>query len=219
MKEISKQQPITVEEIRSKDPKVFGRVYSRVIPIMERAAEKIVSTDQVPDIAHDALLKVLNQAEKGKLHEESLEGYFVTAARTTALDVLRREKRRKDLLGRGKDPVDFDSATGKETTLVFPNPSSEVETTEESTAEVELFRRIEKVVEDRDQFAALYLDYKGFSSAEIGDLLGVVPQTVRTRIHRGKNKIKQEAEIIFGDAAADIPEREKARTEKKQRKS
>lgn len=213
MRETDKKPPLTIEAVRSKDPDVFQTVYERVMPIMERTAGRIVPADDVPDVAHDAYLKVLKQAEKGALHAESLEGYFAVAARNKALDMVRRDTFRRERLG-GK-PVVYDEVIEKDAQNIYSPPE---ETPESVELEVALFRRVQEVIGHEGQSTAVYLDYKGFSYEEIGDTLGVEIGTVRSRIHRGKEKIKKNAEFVFGEDVTDIPERIAYKEQKRQQR-
>ncbi len=190
----SEQPRVTLAELRSKDPQVSTSVYERVLPLMERAAGKIVAADIVPDVAHDALIKVLDRAEKGGITDVSLEGYCIVAATRKALDVVRRDKRGREIFGGEFFELDDTRDSREQSSL--PDPVEKI-------AEIELFRRVQEVVGDDDFAIPVFLNYQGYPYEEIAQIMDIKVGTVRSRLNRGRKRIKDQAEYVFGDYAND----------------
>jgi RNA polymerase sigma factor (sigma-70 family) len=160
-------------------PDAFGRFYAEHRPLLERLARRITADpDAAQDVVANAVIRVWQRLQDGPAPDQPL-AYLVRAVQNEARDHLRRSAR----------------AQARQRALVAGTATAGAAAAQPGSA-----------VEDRDalecllpalsdlQRRTLELRYLGdLPDAEIAELLGVRPPTVRSLAHRGLSRLRQRA--------------------------
>ena len=140
---------------------------------------------QAEDLAQDTFLKAykkfhtLNEFEKAK-------SWLMAIARNVVIDFYRRNK---------------DKTIALDETLTISHPQSTTIDHTEDIGHAELGRQLSRCIdqlvkEDRAIVRLLY--YEGFTYQEIGDLLGINQNTLKSRLHRARKVLLR---VIQSDKA------------------
>jgi RNA polymerase sigma-70 factor (ECF subfamily) len=154
----------------------WADVVARYADVVYTMAYRLTGDDEeARDLAQDVLIRL----HKGlrRYQEGNFEGWLYRTTVNAFRDRLRKRKRlREDALG--------DEPPGMRTGVVV----------EEAVAQSELHDVVQKAIvrlppEYRE--AVVLRDLEGRSYEEIAEILGIPPGTVRSRIHRGREQLRQ----------------------------
>jgi RNA polymerase sigma-70 factor (ECF subfamily) len=183
-----------------RDSDAFRTIMERHNRRLYRLARAVVDDDsEAEDIVQEAY--VLAFASLAKFRgEASLATWLMRITLNEALGRLRRRRPTVDL-------AMLDSAEGNEP-QVMPFPSAVPPSDPESSAAREEIRRlleraIDKLPED---FRVVFVmrDVEDLSIAETADLLGVRPETVKTRLHRARRLLRQTLTEQLASSLTDV---------------
>jgi RNA polymerase sigma-70 factor (ECF subfamily) len=167
-----------VRAARAGDREAFGRLAQRYVRLAGAAAYAVVGEYQdAADVVQDALVKAHRRL--GELRTpERFRSWLYGVVRTTALDMLRRRKRRPQ--------VDLESTA-------IEGVDAGVEPASERLARAELARHVRAGVAElpegyREVVALKYLDERSYD--EIAELLGTTVGAVESRLHRARRMLR-----------------------------
>lgn len=142
--------------------------------------------------AEDLSQEVFLRVHKG-LPSFDGEARFATWLHTIAMNVAISEYRKRRALKRDRRTFSIDAPLNGTEDLFFSPPSREVDPGERSHQNEFLSRVRECVQQLPDEFrqAVILRDMEGLDYEEVGQVLGVPPGTVRSRIHRGRVLLQQ----------------------------
>lgn len=153
-------------------------VYSVAIRYMRRP-------DLADDVTQDAFLRAYDALDTFRNDEgRGFKTWLLRIATNRALDVLRFEARRP---ARSLDAAlaDEDSNWEPESPAAPP-----VELAERAALRRHLERALGKLAEDQRLAVVLY-DIEGYSYEEIAEMTGVAVGTVKSRLHRGRARLRE----------------------------
>jgi len=170
----------------------FQKLYDAFQPKMFRYLKHLVGEDEVEDLTQEVFVKV-HQALENFRGESKLSTWLYRIATNAALDRLRSPSfQRIAQHGLSDDLIEKDEAevedrniwTGEETPLI-----------EQQLVRKEMNECIQGYVEKlpENYRAVLVLsELEGLRNKEIAEILGVTLDTVKIRLHRAREKLKEE---------------------------
>ncbi len=170
---------VDTDEDRSK----VARIYKRYYGLMTYVAEQMLGDkkDAAPDIVHDSILKIIDRIGTLDLSDaEKTKNLCLTIVRNKCIDYLRR----KDT-----NTLPLDDCPDEDCGDAAPD---DIVVSEETVDAV--FRAIGSLGEKYIDVCVMKFVY-GYRDGEIAGLLGLVPETVRSRICYARKKL---AEILRG---------------------
>jgi RNA polymerase sigma-70 factor (ECF subfamily) len=168
-----------LQRLAAGDNSALATLYDRHSTLLYTVIIRIVNEpSEAQDLLHDLYVSLARRAESYRSGAGSPVGWLLTAARNLALDRVRRDQRRRELL----------HLASIEPEKPFGNNVTEVSAM--SSDEVTILRRC---VEDLSgpQRKALELAYfEGLTHVEISTLLSEPLGTIKARIRRGLMTVK-----------------------------
>ena len=164
-----------LDRLKRKDPKALERLIHKysayVLTVSRNRSRHMLSEQDVEEIASDVFLALWNRANE--IHSCQLRSWLGSTARNKTIDRLRQQNL--------NIPLD-------ETTLVLDNNLWQNMAREEQVLAVQSALA---TLSDEDQ--ELFFRYYTLcqTSQEIADHLGTNASTVRTRLSRGRQKLKE----------------------------
>lgn len=164
------------------DKSKFEDIYNSYKKIMFYVANDILKDEaQSEDAVHTSFIKIINNLDKIEdVHCNKTKGFVVTIVKHTAIDIYRKNKREKEKIEKVKDlkeTYEEDIFEGK------------------SDLEIAILKLPEKY---STVFSLKY--YQGLTDNEICEILDIKPATVRSRVLRGKEKLKFILEEMNGES-------------------
>jgi RNA polymerase sigma-70 factor (ECF subfamily) len=153
-------------------------VYSVAIRYMRRS-------DLADDVAQDAFLRAYDALDTFRNDEgRGFKSWLLRIATNRALDVLRFEARRS--------ARSLDAALDAEDSSWEPESATEhpVEQAEQAALQRHLERALGDLAEDQ-RLAVVLFDIEGYSYEEIAEISGVAVGTVKSRLHRGRARLRE----------------------------
>ena len=152
----------------------FESVYTTYYPMMLKTAVSILKDQTLAeDAVHETFLQILGEIDTLRIENPpQLKAYLYLLTRERTIDLLRRWKRRKEILPLPEEPWTEDNAPEPEE-LVLTRLQLE-QAIGVLTDMPEIYRR------------ALTLRVKGYSVKEIAGLLHCSEANVKVRIHRAR---------------------------------
>lgn len=148
------------------------------------ARQQTRSQEDAKDIFQDALVKLVEKVRSGEFvgGQEAWQPYLYTAIRRLAIDLSRRDDRRK----RREDSVTADAETGEYDALLpwFENDSSDDET------RAQLERCLKELPEKFAEVIVMKI-WGERTFSEIGETLGISPNTAASRYRYGLEALKK----------------------------
>jgi RNA polymerase sigma-70 factor (ECF subfamily) len=148
------------------------------------ARQQTRSHEDAKDIFQDALVKLVEKVRSGEFvgGQEAWQPYLYTAIRRLAIDLSRRDDRRK----RREDSVTADAETGEYDALLpwFENDSSDDET------RVQLEQRLKELPPKFSEVILMKI-WGERTFAEIGETLGISQNTAASRYRYGLEALKK----------------------------
>jgi RNA polymerase sigma-70 factor, ECF subfamily len=142
------------------------------------------SPDLADDVAQDAFLKAYQAIDTFQNNNGvGFRSWMLRITSNRALDVLRARKRR---------PADsLDAALDDEESSWAPEDTSEtpVEFAERGDLATHLEWALTRLSDDQ-RIIIILSDVQGYSYDDIADMLGIAPGTVKSRLHRGRSRLR-----------------------------
>ncbi len=167
------------------DPE-FANVYEAFQPKILRYLIRLVGETEAEDLAQEVLIKV-HEALADFQGKSQLSTWIYRIATNTALDRLRSPSYKRTLqncsASTETEVQDRDVLTGEKTPLVEP----------------QIFRKemsqclqnfIQKLPENY-RVVLVLSEFEGLKDSEIAETLGITPGTVKIRLHRAKERLKE----------------------------
>jgi RNA polymerase sigma-70 factor (ECF subfamily) len=166
------------------DPE-FQKIYDAFQPKILRYLTRLVGEAEAEDLTQEVLIKV-SAALPDFRGESQLSTWVYRIATHAALDRLRSPSYKRVIqnCSAGAEAEDRDALTGEKTPLVEP----------------QLFRRemneciqgfIQKLPENY-RVVLILSEFEGLKDSEIAETLGISPGAVKIRLHRAKERLKEE---------------------------
>ncbi len=148
------------------------------------ARQQTRSHEDAKDVFQDALVKLVEKVQSGEFvgGQESWQPYLYTAIRRLAIDLSRRDDRRK----RREDSVTADAETGQYDAL---QPWFETESSEDETR-VQLEQGLKELPEKFAEVIVMKI-WGERTFAEIGETLGISQNTAASRYRYGLEALKK----------------------------
>lgn len=171
---------IDTEENKSK----FEQIYDTYKKTMFYAANNILNNHaQSEDVVHTSFIKIIDNLDKiDDIYCNKTKSFIVTITKNTAIDEYRKNKKEGEKV---------------EKVIERLTNSYMIETNEET----EVLTRLEMAIRELpDKYKIVFsLKYtQGYDYDEIGKLLNIKPATARSRVLRGKEKLKKILDGIEG---------------------
>ena len=172
----------------------FQKIYDAFQPKILRYLKHLAGEDEVEDLTQEVFIKV-GQALENFRGESKLSTWLYRIATNAALDRLRspsfqriaQERLSDDSIEKGEEDVDArDVWTGEKKPLV-----------EQQIIREEMNDCIRGYVEklpENYRTVLVLSEWEGLRNNEIAEILGITLDTVKIRLHRGKEKLKEELE-------------------------
>lgn len=155
------------------DKSKFEEIYDLYKKTMFYVANEILKDyAQAEDVVHTSFIKIINNIDKiDEVNCNKTKGFIVTIVKNTAIDAYRNNKREFEKVERVKDTKAYEH-----TSMI--NDKSDIEIA---------------ILELPDKYSVVFSlkYYQCLSDKEISDILKIKPTTVRSRISRGKEKLRQ----------------------------
>lgn len=148
------------------------------------ARQQTRSQEDAKDVFQDALVKLVEKVRTGEFvgGQESWQPYLYTAIRRLAIDLSRRDDRRK----RREDSVTADAETGQYDALL---PWFETESSDDETR-VQLEQGLKELPEKFSEVIVMKI-WGERTFAEIGETLGISQNTAASRYRYGLEALKK----------------------------
>lgn len=172
-------QALIVEAARgSRD--AFGTLYDRHAASVTTVARRVLGTHaDVADLVHDVFVEAWQRAGDFDPARGSVRAWLLVRARSRSLD------RRKSPSVARRNVLDFEPTSDASVTLRI----------EEYTDSLRVREALERL--PPDQKAAIVLGFcDGLSSSEIAARLGIPVGTVKSRVHAGMQKLRNDLGVV-----------------------
>lgn len=163
-------------------PAEFQRIHDSFRPRVLRYLTRLVGEGDAEDLAQTVMLKVGNGLP-GFRHDSSLSTWIYRIATNVAMDKLRAPVREQAL---GADP-DLD-----ESDVPFDARTPSVEAIAIRTEMSACIREFIDHLPERYKMVMVLSEMEGFKNAEIAAILGVSLDTVKIRLHRAREKLRND---------------------------
>ena len=180
------------------DPQAFRSIMATHNQALYRIARAVIRNDsEAEDVVQEAYLRAFNHLDSFR-GEATLATWLSRITLNEALGRLRRKKRAEKAL-RAKEP-------GIPAQIIpFPGSTSS-DDPERMMAQRQILQLVERATDNlpdvyRGVFMARVIE--GRSVEETADLLGVRPETVKTRLHRARLLVRRELEQQIGPVLLD----------------
>ncbi len=184
-----------VSRARQGEPAAFREIIRRNNRHLFRTARSVLRDDaEAEDAVQEAYLRAF-QALGGFRGDASLSTWLARIARNEALGRLRRRRSTTDL-----DAIEAAQQGRGASILMFPTVQGG--DPEGTAARREIRRLLEEAIDDLpDVFRPVLVarDVDGLSVEETAAILGIRPETVRTRLHRARRMLRGALDQRLGD--------------------
>jgi RNA polymerase sigma-70 factor (ECF subfamily) len=184
---------------KTRDPALFKSLVRRYQNRVYNAAFRILgNAEEAEDVVQDTCIKIHQNIESFNKNS-SFAAWIFRIAHNSCLDIVRTRQRRKNLHAAAFDPLaDLDGADAN-TNVVSqaadpgPGPSEMLDSREQGAVVAEKLAMLPE-----SQRAVLILhDVEGFSYEEVAMIVGEKLGTVRSRIHYGRQKLRELLEPYY----------------------
>ena len=197
-------EPDFVESLVLGDPNTFAqlvRLYQdRVFNLCFRL---LGSEEEARDVSQEVFLTIFRKVE-GFNGASQLSTWIYRVATNHALNRIKAMKRRRfnQTVSLSKETVERRATISR-----FPRPDQMLD-----AKELERYLQAELDALDDDQRTVVVLrDLEGLSYQEIEDITGLNPGTVKSRLHRGRTRLKEALERWLDDRVPkEVPSRQAA---------
>lgn len=181
--EVSGEEGVYAGRAQAGDADAFGHLVQRYAAVARRVARVILQDpDDADDAAQDAFLAAWRKIDQYD-PRRPFRPWFLKIVANTARD-LRRARR------------------VRETRPLLPDVPSEEATPAQKTERLIVGEQIERALADlpeRQRLAVIMFDVEGYPHADIADILGVPPGTVRSLVFHGRRALRKALSPIIGE--------------------
>ncbi|WP_245512714.1 MULTISPECIES: RNA polymerase sigma factor [Rhizobium/Agrobacterium group] len=179
------------------DPNAFRAIMRRHNQRLFRIARGVVRDDSIAeDVVQEAYLLAFRHLKEFR-GQSSLSTWLHRIVLNEALGRVRQSARRREIA----IPTDGSGAQ----ILNFPSNSS-LDDPEKTMAQRQILRLVEEATDELpDEFRLVFIArvIEGMSVEETAELLGIRPETVRTRLHRARKLLRQHLDQRIGPVLLD----------------
>jgi RNA polymerase sigma-70 factor (ECF subfamily) len=179
----------------------FGEIMRRNNRHLFRAARGVLRDDaEAEDVVQEAYVRAF-RGLAGFRGDASLSTWLTRIALNEALGRLRRRRATVDL-----EAIEVAQAGGGARILMFPTAQAGGDP-EGAAARREIRQLLEGAIDELPEAFRLVLvarDVDGMSVEETAQILGVRPETVRTRLHRARRLLRAALDQRLGDTLRDV---------------
>jgi RNA polymerase sigma-70 factor (ECF subfamily) len=179
------------------DPNAFRAIMRRHNQRLFRIARGVVRDDSIAeDVVQEAYLLAFRHLKEFR-GQSSLSTWLHRIVLNEALGRFRQSARRHEIV----IPTDGSGAQ----ILNFPSNSS-LDDPEKTMAQRQILRLVEEATDELpDEFRLVFIArvIEGMSVEETAELLGIRPETVRTRLHRARKLLRQHLDQRIGPVLLD----------------
>jgi RNA polymerase sigma-70 factor (ECF subfamily) len=190
-----------VERARNRDGAAVRLIMQRHNRRLFRVARSILNDDaEAEDVVQEAYARAFTHLD-GFRSEARLSTWLTRIAVNEALGRLRR--RRFNVSLNGIDAID---EQGEARVIYLPTASQDRDP-EAAVARAEVRRLLEQAVDQLpDPFRTVFVlrDVEELSTEETASLLGLRPETVKTRLHRARRLLRQSLDRTLSSAVSDV---------------
>jgi RNA polymerase sigma-70 factor (ECF subfamily) len=167
--------------LRSGDQRTFQELVERHLPPIRRLLYTLFNgqREEMEDAEQEIILSLF-QGLKDFQFRSSFRTYFYRLARNRGIDCLRRKRSRERTLARVGLGLWNRAPEGPEQQAL-------------RREEIDTLLGVFQTLPSKDRQLILMKDVDGFSIEEIADILGVPPGTVKSRLHRAREKLHRTA--------------------------
>jgi len=166
-----------------------------------RAARAVVRSDaEAEDVVQEAYVRAFTHLDSFR-GESRLSTWLTRIALNEALGRVRRRRPTVDV-----DRIDIETAESGGRVLLFPSPSATPDP-ETGLARNQIRHVLERAVDDLPEgFRTVFVlrDIEGMTIEETAEQLDILPQTVKTRLHRARRLMRIAVEQQLGGALEGI---------------
>jgi RNA polymerase sigma-70 factor (ECF subfamily) len=185
---------------KSKDPSYFRALFRRYQNRVFNAAYRILgNTDEAEEVVQETYLKVHENLRKFR-RESTFAAWLFRIAHNCCLDTLRAKQRKGNLFPWSFDPQS--SSDGEEGDVM--NTVTQLADTALTPAESAMMSEQGELVASSlrqlpatQRMVVVLHDIEGFSYQEISQIVGANIGTVRSRLHYGRQKLRELLEPYF----------------------
>lgn len=184
---------------KTRDPALFKSLIRRYQNRIFNAAYRILgNAEEAEDVVQDTCIKVHQNIENFNKNS-SFAAWIFRISHNSCMDIVRTKQRKKNLQTVPFDPqADLDGADAHSNVVSQaadpgPGPSDLLDTREQGAVVAEKLALLPE-----SQRAVLILhDVEGFSYEEVASIVGEKIGTVRSRIHYGRQKLRELLEPYY----------------------
>ena len=167
--------------LQSGDPRTFQELVERHLPSIRRLLYTLFNgqREEMEDAQQEIILSLF-QGLKDFRFRSSFRTWFYRLARNRGIDCLRRNRRRERTLARIKRDLPKPEHLGPEQQAL-------------RREEIQTLLSVFQTLASRDRQLILMKDVDGFSIKEIGQILEAPAGTVKSRLHRAREKLLRAA--------------------------
>jgi RNA polymerase sigma-70 factor, ECF subfamily len=180
-----------VENTVSNQSIQFRKIYDTYHPIIRRYLTRIVGQAEAEDLTQDELLKISKGLQQFR-GDSSLNTWIYRIATNSAIDKLRsRAERHTQCSDLKMTEEDSDSITEQESCCVEVESPS----VEEGAIRKEMSQCVLEYVDrlsESYRTVIILSELEGLSNAEIADIIDVSLDSVKIRLHRARQKLRQQ---------------------------
>lgn len=201
--DLSDDEAILDKFRKTRDPALFKSLLRRYQNRIYNAAFRILgNAEEAEDVVQDTCIKVHQNIENFN-RNSSFAAWIFRIAHNSCLDILRTKQRKKNMQTIPFDPqADLDGADANANVVSqaadpSPGPSELLDSREQGAVVAEKLAMLPE-----SQRAVLVLhDVEGFSYEEIATIVGEKIGTVRSRIHYGRQKLRELLEPYYSSCS------------------
>jgi RNA polymerase sigma-70 factor (ECF subfamily) len=150
--------------------------------VLYRLAERItLDAEEAEDVVQETMIKIWNRREQWD-EIDSIEAFSLTICRNVALDHVRKNTRRTDLIEVSNDDRPDTSHSPLEQTM--------------QRDRIEQVRKIIDSLNEKQRTCIQLRDFEGKQYKEIASIMGISEEQVKVNIHRARQTIKQKFQQI-----------------------
>lgn len=186
---------------KSKDPSYFRALFRRYQNRVYNAAYRILgNTDEAEEVVQETYLKV--HENLGRFRREStFAAWLFRIAHNCCLDTLRQKQRKGTLFSWSFDPQSSIDAEDGDATMNTVTQLADTALTPAESAimseQGELVANSLRQLPATQRMVVVLHDIEGFSYQEISEIVGANIGTVRSRLHYGRQKLRELLEPYF----------------------
>lgn len=169
-----------IKKCHTGDREAFNELISKYHPIVYKFLVKLSRDENISeDLTQETFIKLIRNIEKFDVHGSAkFSTYIITIGKNVYIDYLRKEKRALTDISLNEDY------------LIGNMGESLEEIVSGRLYNEEIIANMEKLTEEQ-RFAIRMKYIEGLTLKEIGDILGLEPKTIKSRIHNGISNLRK----------------------------